>query len=85
MTDSEPELPDGPDTENWSIKMTRTVHKWYWNFEEHWTYKVRDGEVSYKLRVVGPNGEVSREELEPESTLPEVRQAFEDKLTEASV
>lgn len=72
-----------PTCDHWSITFTRDVVMWGHDFTEHWTYKFNAGDVLYKVRVVGPNGEVCRKEMRREDAPADVREAFEDELREA--
>jgi len=64
-----------------SISLTATVERWGTEFDVHWTFKNKPETAHYKRRVVGPNGEVCRDEgVEPENVPREVRAEFEGRL-----
>lgn len=79
-----------PTRSNWSLWLSRDVAKWGKEFTEHWTYQYDDGNVTYKLRVVGPHesgqrGEVFREDGINKSNVPgNVRTAFQDTFGAAA-
>lgn len=73
-----------PTCGDWHVTFDRVVEKWGHEFTEHWTYRFEQGTVSYKLRVVGPNGEVFRVDSMDKASAPtDVRRAFEDEFREA--
>jgi len=73
-----------PSTGHWSVKHTREVELWCFDFTEHWTYKQTEDGIRYKLRVVGPNGEVARTEMAKDEVPSDVRASFEDTFRTAA-
>lgn len=73
-----------PTSENWHIRQTRDVEKWQFEFTEHWTCGLENGEMYYKLRVVGPNGEVAKQRMPKEDAPRDVRSAFERTFRDAA-